>query len=584
MGDRVTLSVVVLSYNNEQYIEDCLKSIEKQNIDSYEVFVVDDSSTDNSAEVINNFIKDKPQFQLIQKPNSGGAVSSQIGIAKATGKYLALVDSDDIVGDGAYQKMIDRIEQDGSDFAAGLPMRMVNGFMNTSLASNNERNTFAQDRVLSTDEEIEAFTETVFYWNAVYKTDFIKENAVEMPTNLLIADRIFVYKAVMCAKKISILKDVVYYWRRKNNSNKISLMDQVLEYHMISDRCDSFQSQIKLCVENFEGNAKFNKAMWEKSIIRLYYPLMDMASDTVEDRGYKEFKAACIRYRYFLVQYKGFFIHLIGSSDIPFTTKYITEKILTKKYKELFEFLSEKVMPKDVEGEDLDPMVYNSALMTTNLITVKHIEEEDGRLYIKFQLLANLEKQNILKIERIFIYNRYFSHKQIDLEYDRVERRVDITDLPFSTYAINIVLDVDGQKQVYIPNLPDNLGKVYNFTLGDKIVTYNSGFAILTIQKKNRFTLVKKDDMFLLGVNEPEEIEKIFIFNVNDNKRYPLEKMGDFYVIDYKNFNSGDNIMLYKNKEGMYTTVRKKELSNTAKELEQFEAIFDKGRIDVEVE
>ena len=154
MENKVTLSVVVLSYNNEQYLEDCLSSIERQGIDSYEVFVIDDSSTDNSVEVIKEYIKDKPQFNLIVKPNSGGAISSQIGIAKANGKYLALVDSDDIVADGAYKKLIARIEQDGSDFASGLPMKLTNAFMNTFLISLNENNVFVEDKVLSTDEEI----------------------------------------------------------------------------------------------------------------------------------------------------------------------------------------------------------------------------------------------------------------------------------------------------------------------------------------------------------------------------------------------------------------------------------------------
>ena len=72
MENKVTLSVVVLSYNNEQYLEDCLSSIERQGIDSYEVFVIDDSSTDNSVEVINNYIKDKPpEFGFTIKWNCG---------------------------------------------------------------------------------------------------------------------------------------------------------------------------------------------------------------------------------------------------------------------------------------------------------------------------------------------------------------------------------------------------------------------------------------------------------------------------------------------------------------------------------
>ena len=157
-SDNVTLTVVVLSYNNEQYIEDCLDSIKNQGIDSYEVLVVDDSSTDNSAAIIKEYIKDKPEFVLIEKPNSGGAISSQIGIEKARGKYLALVDSDDIVADGAYKKLIKRIEEDGSDFAAGLPMKMYNGFMQAFLNTPHEKNVFVENKVFSTPDEIEKYT------------------------------------------------------------------------------------------------------------------------------------------------------------------------------------------------------------------------------------------------------------------------------------------------------------------------------------------------------------------------------------------------------------------------------------------
>ena len=173
MENKVTLSVVVLSYNNEQYLEDCLSYIERQGIDSYEVFVIDDSSTDNSVEVIKEYIKDKPQFNLIVKPNSGGAISSQIGIAKANGKYLALVDSDDIVADGAYKKLIAIIEQDGSDFASGLPMKLTNAFMNTFLISPDENNVFVENRVLSTDEEIENLKNYVKIQNIRYNNKII---------------------------------------------------------------------------------------------------------------------------------------------------------------------------------------------------------------------------------------------------------------------------------------------------------------------------------------------------------------------------------------------------------------------------
>lgn len=584
MENKVTLSVVVLSYNNEQYLEDCLSSIERQGIDSYEVFVVDDSSTDNSAQIIKEYIKDKPQFQLIEKPNSGGAISSQIGIAKANGKYLALVDSDDVVADGAYKKLIARIEQDGSDFASGLPMKLTNAFMNTFLIAAHENNVFVENKVLTTDEEKEAFTNQVFYWNAVYKTDFLRENQIEMPANLLIADRIFTYKAAMRAKKISVLTDVVYFWRKKKNEEKISITDQTAEFHMISDRCDSFQSQIKISIQDFKKSMQYNKAIWEHSFVRLYYPLYTLANPENEENDYNDFKIACHRYRCFLMQFKAFFVHLIANSDIPVGTKYFTERILAKRYRQIYDFIYNKMSFKDLDVKKLDPYVYNSVLRSNNILSVKGLSEENGRIYVDFQIFVGLEEDDAISVEEVFTYNRYFSQQRTDLKYDKVQRKADITDLPCSTYILNTVCIKNGKKTYYTPRLMEELAKVTSITAGDKIITFNSRYSILTIQKRNRFTLLKQNSKYLLGINDSGSVKDIFFFNIEDNKRYAIEKQGDLYIFEPEKLPSGDNIMIYQNHEGLYTTVRKQEMTNQALDDTFLDEVIVNGRIEIEVE
>lgn len=584
MENKVTLSVVVLSYNNEQYLEDCLSSIERQGVDSYEVFVVDDSSTDNSVQIIKEYIKDKPQFQLIEKPNSGGAISSQIGIAKAKGKYLALVDSDDVVADGAYKKLIARIEQDGSDFASGLPMKLTNAFMNTFLIAAHENNVFVENKVLTTDEEKEAFTNQVFYWNAVYKTDFLRENQIEMPANLLIADRIFTYKAAMRAKKISVLTDVVYFWRKKKNEEKISITDQTAEFHMISDRCDSFQSQIKISIQDFKKSMQYNKAIWEHSFVRLYYPLYTLANPENEENDYNDFKIACHRYRCFLMQFKAFFVHLIANSDIPVGTKYFTERILAKRYRQIYDFIYNKMSFKDLDVKKLDPYVYNSVLRNNNVLSVKGLSEENGRIYVDFQIFVGLEEDDAISVEEVFTYNRYFSQQRTDLKYDKVRRKADITDLPCSTYILNTVCIKNGKKTYYTPRLMEELAKVTSITTGDKIITFNSRYSILTIQKKNRFTLLKKNSQYFLGINDTREVQDIFFFNIENNKRYPIEKQGDLYIFEPEKLPSGNNIMIYQNREGLYTTVRKQEMTNQALDDTFLDEVIVNGRIEIEVE
>lgn len=584
MENKVTLSVVVLSYNNEQYLEDCLSSIERQGVDSYEVFVVDDSSTDNSVQIIKEYIKDKPQFQLIEKPNSGGAISSQIGIAKAKGEYLALVDSDDVVADGAYKKLIARIEQDGSDFASGLPMKLTNAFMNTFLIAAHENNVFVENKVLTTDEEKEAFTNQVFYWNAVYKTDFLRENQIEMPANLLIADRIFTYKAAMRAKKISVLTDVVYFWRKKKNEEKISITDQTAEFHMISDRCDSFQSQIKISIQDFKKSMQYNKAIWEHSFVRLYYPLYTLANPENEENDYNDFKIACHRYRCFLMQFKAFFVHLIANSDIPVGTKYFTERILAKRYRQIYDFIYNKMSFKDLDVKKLDPYVYNSVLRSNNILSVKGLSEENGRIYVDFQIFVGMEEDDAISVEEVFTYNRYFSQQRTDLKYDKVRRKADITDLPCSTYILNTVCIKNGKKTYYTPRLMEELAKVTSITTGDKIITFNSRYSILTIQKKNRFTLLKKNSQYFLGINDTREVQDIFFFNIENNKRYPIEKQGDLYIFEPEKLPSGNNIMIYQNREGLYTTVRKQEMTNQALDDTFLNEVIVNGRIEIEVE
>lgn len=161
------------------------------------------------------------------------------------------------------------------------------------------------------------------------------------------------------------------FWRKKKNDEKISLTDQTAEYHMISDRCDSFQSQIKLSIQDFEKNLDYNKAIWEHSVIRLYYPLYNLADEENEENTYQDFVDACNRYRFFLMQYKAFFIHLLGNSDMPVTTKYITDRIFAKRYKQIYNFIREKKWFTDLNVKTLEPYVYNSVLRSNSILSVK---------------------------------------------------------------------------------------------------------------------------------------------------------------------------------------------------------------------
>ena len=87
------VSVVIPNYNNAKYIVEAINSIIQQNYKNFEIVVVDDGSTDNSIEIIENI---KFPVNLIKSLNYGAGSARNIGILAARGEYIALLDSDDI--------------------------------------------------------------------------------------------------------------------------------------------------------------------------------------------------------------------------------------------------------------------------------------------------------------------------------------------------------------------------------------------------------------------------------------------------------------------------------------------------------
>ena len=97
------VSFVISNYNNENYISDCLDSILNQTYENIEIIVVDDNSTDNSVQVIKqwiennkNLFKNDDYIKLLELPrNTGFAGCVTAGLFLAKGEYIAMQDGDD---------------------------------------------------------------------------------------------------------------------------------------------------------------------------------------------------------------------------------------------------------------------------------------------------------------------------------------------------------------------------------------------------------------------------------------------------------------------------------------------------------
>lgn len=94
MNDLV--SIIMPSYNTAKYISDSIDSVLGQTYTNWELIIVDDCSTDNTDDIVNEYSSDNRIKYLKNEKNSGAAVSRNYGLREAKGKWIAFLDSDDI--------------------------------------------------------------------------------------------------------------------------------------------------------------------------------------------------------------------------------------------------------------------------------------------------------------------------------------------------------------------------------------------------------------------------------------------------------------------------------------------------------
>lgn len=93
------ISVIIPVYNVRAYLTDCLESVVAQTLADKEVMLIDDGSTDGSAEICDYYASLYSYFRVIHKPNGGPSSARNLGIGEAKGEWLIFLDSDDVWAD-----------------------------------------------------------------------------------------------------------------------------------------------------------------------------------------------------------------------------------------------------------------------------------------------------------------------------------------------------------------------------------------------------------------------------------------------------------------------------------------------------
>ncbi len=212
------ISVIIPAYKIEQYIGDCLESVQNQTYRNLEILVVNDGSPDNSAKIAEQYAEKDDRIRVINKVNGGLSDARNTGIEQAKGKYIILIDGDDYVDVHMIEKMYQAMLISGSDLCL-CGIHIVDD--NRKPLEDAISQAAIQGGVYTRAQMYEKIITTpnwfyVVAWNKLYKREVFDK--IKYPKGKLHEDEFVIHHILECSEKIICIEDKLYHYVQRGQS------------------------------------------------------------------------------------------------------------------------------------------------------------------------------------------------------------------------------------------------------------------------------------------------------------------------------------------------------------------------------
>lgn len=222
--DCPVLSIIVTTYNVEQYIEQCLKDVLNQSIKDFELIVVDDGSTDKTPEIIKAWGKKDSRIRpiILQENSPGGvATAANIGLNAARGVWVGFADGDDMFRATMFEKLLSAAETYDSDISICRFKEYDNREQQSYEPWDPYWNELSRFKSLNLSEDRirQRFLKlNPVPWRKLYKRSFLENNQIRFEE---------------CE---FFFEDNSFHWFVTLNANSVAFVDEALCYHRMNRR------------------------------------------------------------------------------------------------------------------------------------------------------------------------------------------------------------------------------------------------------------------------------------------------------------------------------------------------------------
>lgn len=263
------ISLIIPVFNVEDYISKTLDSIISQTIgfENLEVIMVDDKSTDNSAEIMRKYSERFDNIKAIYLDKGSGFAGKprNVGLKHATSPYIMFLDSDDYLESSGCERLYETITEEDADIVCGsFTSKGKNGvrkfnrwlWVSTFTSPKLEKNIRIKEaqeiiskpnfKIAVTDlDENPEILGHYNVWAKIYRKSLIEDNDIEFPEDIVAQDSVFLLESFFNAEKIVFIKDIIVHYRddRKDDGNtslthaksKRNLCGRIKAYDLMND-------------------------------------------------------------------------------------------------------------------------------------------------------------------------------------------------------------------------------------------------------------------------------------------------------------------------------------------------------------
>lgn len=280
------ISIVVPVCNVEPYLAECMDSICGQSLQDIEIICINDGSTDGCPAILDRYASEDSRIRVIHKENTGYGHSMNVGLEHATGKYLAIVESDDFIVPEMMQTLYEYAELNEVEIVKADFYRFVHQADGTIRKIYNSLAPAGYyRRVLCPLEEVDSFKFQINIWAGIYRMDFIKKNHIcfNETQGASYQDNGFWFQTFALANRVCFLDKPLYMNRRDNPLSSVHNKEKVYA------ACYEFDF-IRDWIINRVGYNKRLLYLCAEARMRAYFFTINRIADSFKPDFYKRFQ------------------------------------------------------------------------------------------------------------------------------------------------------------------------------------------------------------------------------------------------------------------------------------------------------